>query len=191
MTMRIAPLAFGVLVPLLTLLGSSEPAHASARAPVRTEVVVGVAEEGSGKPIAGAQVYFPELRRAAYTDWMGEARTAIDLPLFLMARRRQMGIGRFITDSVLLAHRSDALSFVLQQRLPGLNVYQGVGITSLVFSSGRNCRRSRGSRRRRVLSGRHDPAAVSVAADHARCRPAHAALQRRRVALEPLEVKRD
>jgi len=191
MTMRIAPLAFGVLVPLLTLLGPSEPAHASARAPVRTEVVVGVAEEGSGKPIAGAQVYFPELRRAAYTDWMGEARFDVpqgthrvrvrrlgyaaaetqlqvgsktvgpvfmlerlpptldtvevkakllpmDLPLFLFERRRQMGIGRFITDSVLLAHRSDDLSTMLASRLPGLEAR--IGFSNLVkFKSRRGC----------------------------------------------------
>jgi hypothetical protein len=188
--MRFASVIGGTLSARLA--SPAAPPHVRPSIVVATEVVVGVAEEGSGAPIAGAQVYFPDLRSAAYTNWMGEARfsdvpqgthrirvrrvgyapsetqlqvgsktvgpvfmlerlpptldtvevkakvTAIDLPLFLMERRRQMGIGRFITDSVLLAHRSDDLPTMLATRLPGLQA--STGFSNLVkFKSRRDC----------------------------------------------------
>ena len=145
------------------------------RVPLGT-VVVGVAELGSGAPIPEAEVRFPDLRRRAITNWMGEASFAdvpagrhrltvrrigyapsdasIEVgrlttgPVFMLERlpatldtvavreratptspyfagfdaRRRMGLGRFITDSMFEAERSNDLAVVLNTRLLGLQV---------------------------------------------------------------------
>ena len=174
----------------LSLLVLAAAAHASTP---RGVVVVAVAEDGTGAPIAGAQVYFPELRLAKWTDWLGEARfddvpqgthrvrvrrigyapseTRLIVgretvgPVFMLERlpptldtvrtrapfmpsdvnllrmewRRQLGIGRFIADSVLLAHRSDDIPFLVQTRLPGLSARSSTLGSMVHFASRRGC----------------------------------------------------
>ena len=62
-----------------------------------------------------------------------------DVNLLRMEWRRRLGIGRFITDSVLLAHRSDDLSFVMATRFPGLSVRSANATGQATFKSGRGC----------------------------------------------------
>lgn len=140
-------------------------------------IAVGVAERGTGTPIADAEVRLAALGRVARTNWLGEARfddvppgtqrvgvrrlgyapASVEVrvgdtpagPVFLLDRvpaildtvairvarrratdvnytryewRRQMGIGRFIADSIFVAERHKELGTVLSTRLPGLVV---------------------------------------------------------------------
>jgi carboxypeptidase family protein len=62
---------------MLTLLAALSGALSDGvRSAPSTSVVVGVADARTGAPLGGAEVVFPDLRRLALTDWMGEARFA-------------------------------------------------------------------------------------------------------------------
>lgn len=56
------------LVPACVL---APPAHGQGQ---RTTLVVGVADARNGAPLAGAEVYLPDVERFAHTNWLGEAR---------------------------------------------------------------------------------------------------------------------
>jgi hypothetical protein len=62
-----------LIVVALAVASTGALADSREARPLST-VVVGVADARNGAPLAGAEVVFPDLRRLAVTDWMGEAR---------------------------------------------------------------------------------------------------------------------
>ncbi|HYD52635.1 MAG TPA: carboxypeptidase regulatory-like domain-containing protein [Gemmatimonadaceae bacterium] len=162
-------------LPLLAVLAARPFDTAAVHIPAAV-VVISVADAQSGAPLADAEVRLPGLRRAARTDWLGEARfdrvaegthavevrrvgyapatltlvvrgdtagavfmlgpapasaTALDTVRIRAAMprpwtqefetRRRMGIGRFLTDTVLAKEKEHLkLPFVLANNLPGL-----------------------------------------------------------------------